>query len=148
MSEATIKAGIVSTLQEINGVGVVHSYVRRTRSLAKFLELMRSGNVVNGWTVCRKSTSSEWSAMSTVQRIYNFEITGMYQLDDENASEINFQALLDAIFDKFITDCTIGGTCLNSDPINIADVGDNDFGTETSYHTALLHLTCYEDITY
>jgi len=147
MSESTVRAQIKSTLEGVSGIGRVHDYYRHSRSVAKFLELMRSDNTVNGCMIRRKKTATIRDTMPTLKRTHHFWISFIYEMDDANESEITFQALLEAVFTAFKSDETIGGTCINSDPFQIEDVDELEIG-ETLYHVADCLLVCHERDTY
>lgn len=162
MSEATIRAAIKAKLAAVSGIGVVHDYERWSRSWTRFLDLMRpssSSRDVNGWMISRKQSpervATPGSALGsgrTHDRTYFFEISGIYQLDDDNGSEITFQALIEAICTAFRADLTLGGVCqstLGGDGgigIQVREVDIDDFDNDTIYHTCTLDLTANERI--
>ena len=143
MSEATIKTQIKAILERVNGIGVVHNRIRYSRSIAEFLALMSSGGKVNGWMITRKSTPAERDTMPTINRAHLFKIMAIYDLDDAAASEITFQAILDAIFDAFKSNYNLNGTAQNSEPVQIEDVDVDEYGGKL-FHTAELSLSVNE----
>ncbi len=149
MSESAIRAKIKTTLQGVSGIGAVHDYDRYSRSLAEFFKLMSGGSPakINGWMIHRGKTPAQRDNAATIQRAHTFTITGIYELDDENASEKTFQALLEAIFEAFKSDITLGGTALNSDPLSIDDVDVDEYGNRL-FHVAELTLVVYDRATY
>ena len=147
MSEATVRAQIKATLEAVDGIGAVHDYLRHTRSVAKFLELMRAGGIVNGCMIHRSKTPTERDTMPTLRRSHHFWISFIYEMDDAAGTEKTFQALLEAVYAAFKSDITIGGTCINSEPHSIEDVDEMEIG-QTLYHTADCLLVCHERDTY
>lgn len=143
MSEATVRAQIKSTLEGVSGMGAVHDYYRQSRSVAKFLELIRSDGMVNGCMIRRRKTSTTRDTVATLKRSHHFWISFIYEMDDANASEVTFQALLEAVYTAFKSDITIGDTCINSEPFSIEDVDELEIG-ETLYHVADCLLICHE----
>lgn len=143
MSEATVRAQVKTLLEAVSGIGAVHDYERFSRSPAKWLELMRSSGIVNGWEIHRAKTPSFRDNHPTMKRSHNFMISGIYELDDANESEKTFQAIIEAIYGKFRDNHTIGGTCINSDPLQVGDVSI-DIIEKTLYHTCDLLLVCHE----
>jgi len=144
MSEATVKAQIKTILEGVSGIGTVHDYIRHSRSIAKFLKLMRSNDTVNGCMIRRQKTStSRNNDSATLKRIHHFWISFIYEINDANASENTFQALLDAVYDEFKGNYQINNTCVNSDPLQIEDVDEMEIG-ETLYHVADCVLICHE----
>lgn len=143
MSEATVRAQIKTILEAVDGIGVVHDYERYSRSLAKWLQLMRSEGTVNGWTIHRQATPSERDNMPTIKRLHHFKITGVYELNDATATEKTFQALLEAIYTAFKSQQTLSGTCIDSGPLQINDVDAMQIG-ETWYLVGECSLICHE----
>ena len=147
MSEATIRAKIKTIMEGVSGIGAVHDYERYSRSIASFFELMRSGGIVNGWVIHRSSAPATRDNMPTMMRHHKFRISGLYEINDTNASEKTLQALIDAIFTDFAADHTLGGTFLSCDPLQVDDIDVEEFGN-TLYHTVELSLVCHERVTY
>ena len=147
MSESAIRARIKTVLEGVSGIGVVHDYERYSRSLSKWLELMRSNGTVNGWVIHREATSARADTMPTIHRVHRFRITGVYGLDDASATEKALQGLVESIFDAFTADITLAGTCISIDPLQIEAVDVLEYNG-TLYHIADLLLTAYERATY
>jgi len=117
MSEATVRAAIKALLESVTGIGTVHDYRRTSRSLPTILQLMRSGGTVNGWQIYREKMPTGRDSTHTVRKEHHFRIDGIYELDDSAGSEKTFQALIDTIFTKFLTDQTLGDVVINTDPL-------------------------------
>lgn len=147
MSEALIRAQGKTILESVSGIGVVHTYERYSRSIAEFLYLMTSGGKVNGWMIHRASTDSKREVYPLIERYHEFKITGLYELDDANVSEVTFQAILDAIFEAFKSNNTLNGTALDSEPVSIDSVDTEEYGNRL-FHTAELTLVVRERATY
>jgi hypothetical protein len=149
MSEATIRAQIKIIMEGVSGIGVVHSRKRVSTSLAGFFKLMTSGTpaMINGWMIHRQATPSERGNMPTIDRFHTYKILGLYDLDDENDSDSTFQALIEAIFDAFKSNLTLNGTALNSDPINIDNIDEDEY-VHRLFHTCELTLTVHDRATY
>jgi hypothetical protein len=143
MSEATIRATVKSTLESVSGIGVVHDYMRDSRSATKFINLLTSGGIVNGWMFSRTATHSEWLEDSTL-RGHTFTIKGYYELNDLNASEKNFQGIITAIQNKFESVPTLSEVYpapplqVESVPPEGIEIGDK------LYHFCVLNLTVHE----
>ena len=152
MSEALIRAQIKSTLEAVSGIGAVHDYRRFKRSIADLLSVMTDADgKINGWTIHRRSTPQAVATLGrmTWDRVHTYEIMGIYGMDDEGASEIDFQALCDAVLAAFDGSDNLGGTCRHADPINLDDCGEwdvSDLGGDV-YHAAQFTLTVYERVT-
>lgn len=126
MSEATIRAEIKNILQGVSGIGVIHTRRRYSRSRSVFRQLMTSGGIVNGCMIFRQASTAERQELPHIDRHHHFKIIYYYDLDDENASEDTFQALMDAIFEAFKANYKLNGAAVNSGPIQIEDV-DTDY---------------------
>ena len=147
MSEVLIRGQIKVILETVSGIGVVHGYERYSRSLAELFVLMTKNGKVNGWMIHRASTESTREVSQLVNRSHEFKIMGLYELDDVAASEVTFQALLEAIFDAFKSKNTLNGTAIDSDPVNIDNVDTQEYGNRL-FHTAELSLVVRERTTY
>ena len=136
MSEATIRAQIKALAETISGIGQVHDYKRHSRSIATWLALVRSSGTVNAVIISRRKTEAERLTMPFIKRSHHFELVFIHDIDDENASEKTFQAMLESAFDTFKSQQTLNDTCINVDPLQIVAVDEDDFQTGTLYHVA------------
>lgn len=146
MSEANIRAQIKTNLEAVSGIGVVHNYERYSRSWAQFLNLMTSSGTVNGWMIHREANANARQVGGRIERWHTYRIFGVYALDDANASEVTFQALLELIYAAFIDDPRLTGTAAGTEPIQIESIDADEFGGRL-YHTAELVLEVMERIT-
>jgi hypothetical protein len=143
MSEANIRAQIKTLIQGVTGIGIVHDYERWSRSLAEFLALMASSNKVNGWMIHRQQSTSDWQSNGEILVTHTYKISGIYELDDANASEGSFQILVDGIFTAFKSAITLNGQALRCHPIQIENVDVDEFGGRL-FHSAQLSLSVEE----
>ncbi len=159
MSEASVRAAIKTILETVPGIGRVHDFDRWSRSWSRFLELMRElpGGPVNGWMISRHSTSETAETLGgsgglgTV-RVHHYEIRGIRTLDDDAASEHDFQALIEAVCDAFRARPDLDGACDsivgpgNEYGVQVREVGVDDFDMDTLYHTCTLWLYAQETV--
>lgn len=150
MSEVLIKTQIKTIMEAVSGIGVVHDRERHSRSLAAYLDMMRtSSGVVNGWTIHRESTEPQRVVIGVgsgkIERSHKFRIYGIYDLNDADDSETTFQALIEAIFTAFKDNPTINQTAISSDPVDVVSVDWEEYGNQL-YHIALLNLTAKERV--
>jgi len=138
MSESLIRAQIAVILATASGIGVIHDRRRYSDSWDAWFTLMTSGGKVNGWTINREETPAAYDTNATIARRHSFTIMGFYEINDTDASETTFQAILDSIFTKFAGNRTLNGTAQNSGPINIEYVRVDLFGDELV--NRLLHM--------
>jgi len=96
---------IYETVSSVEGIGVVHKYSRWTNREDVFKSLygvpvIVSGKTllkINGWEISRKSVKEELKGSFIVHRKHVFVIRGFYGLEDEAASEIEFNLLLEKV---------------------------------------------------
>lgn len=158
MSESLIRAQIKAILQTASGIGAVHDYVRKPRSLADFFPLMRSGSpsIVNGVSFYRQSfenyhkTLGHTNVLGVVttykERIHRYLFEGIYELDDAAASANTLQALIESIADKFDDNLTLNGTAESHDLFQLHAVTYSDPGEygDNLYHLFEASLTAHE----
>lgn len=153
MSEALIRAQIKSTLEGVSGIGAVYDYERYARSLADYFQLMtKTGTtVINGWIIHRERTESHPATLGIrgqIERMHTYRIAGLYEMDDASGSEKTFQGILDAIFEAFRSNPTLGETATRHDQVQIDEVTvclEDEYGSDL-YHVADCTLTVYERV--
>ena len=118
MSVALIREQIKTILSAVSNTGKIHEYERFCTDWSKFLDLFKDENEeINGWTISRKSSSQLIFAQGNdIQRIHHFLLTGFYGMQDEQASELSFQDVIEAIVDKFYDYDTLNDTCFSIAP--------------------------------
>jgi len=147
MSEATIRAQIKTVLESVSGIGIVHDYRRHSRSWATLKALFASAGTVSAVTFYRVACPADRDTMPTILRRHSFKLDFLRELDDAAATEKTFQALLDAVFEVFKANQTLGGTCQNVDPLQVDAIDTEDI-EQTLYHVASCTLVCHERILY
>ncbi len=127
MSLADIREQIKVILSGVSGIGVVHDYERRTNDWGKFLDLYRVEGTgkINGWTISRKATPKRLFAKggSVATRTHHIRIRGIYGLKDDDASELIFQDLIEAIVPAFAAHDSLNSTCFTCSPTDNASEG-------------------------
>lgn len=126
MSQADILGRLKDIISAVAGIGIVHDYERSSRSPAEWLDIMTSGGKINGWTISREATESEWEYHTTNRLRHIFKIKGYYAVDDANASEKTFQELVDLVRKAFNNNETLTGTSLRL----IAEANGDEVATE------------------
>ena len=105
----TIRGAIVARLAAVPGIGAVHRYQRYTAWEPGLRRLYESNGTLLGWSVRRVATAERADAASYNQVVHRWRIEGVMSLNDEAASELAFDALIEAIRDAFRADETLGG---------------------------------------
>ncbi len=106
---ADIRAAVKTLLASVTDIGVVQDYERYAKARSEFKEFYVTGGKVHGWFFQRKSKKENRPYLGRVEVVNEWRIRGFMSLDDENESEKTFDNLIEAIFNKFKTDDTLGG---------------------------------------
>lgn len=106
---AAIRAAIVAKLAAVPGIGRVHAYERYSATDKAFRNLYVTDGVLLGWHV-RRVACKEDAAFNQVTTVW--ELRGVAAIVDAQASELAFDALIDAIRDAWRDDPTLGGAVL------------------------------------
>ena len=103
-----IRAAIVAKINTVPNIGQVHGYQRfaaREKDLANLYVL---DGQLRGWFVRRLSVLEKTEGNATNSEQTHWLIRGYMALDDNNASELAFDELLDALRDAFRIDESFG----------------------------------------
>jgi len=148
MSVSAIRTRIKAKLSAVEGIGIVHEYQRWASTWSKFLSQFKTeSDVINGWMITRRATPSARDTMPTLNRGHVFILTGFYGLNDDDATELVFQDMVEDIQDAFDSDVTLGGLVLKSGPLQVKVVENRTFGNVLC-HYAELELVADERKTY
>ena len=148
MALSDIREQIKAILSGVDGIGIVHDYVRWSSDWKKFLDLYKDADgKINGWHITRTATPSKRDNLPTIQRTHTFIFRGIYGLQDDVASEIAFQAVVEKIQDAFDSEYNLGGHALNSGPAQVNIVEPRMFGPVLC-HYAKLTLEVIERVRY
>jgi len=108
-----IRAALVSRLQAVPEIGVVHGYQRYTANLRDMPALYTSeiGGVrqLRGWYVSRKRTEETSRVPGAYAVTHEWEIRGYMALLDAAQSEIVFDGLVERIREVFRGEDALGG---------------------------------------
>lgn len=115
MSESAIRTGIKGALAGITGVGRVHDYERWTADSAQFLALFQdaASKKIFGWEITRTGAKVE-KPTQKFKVTHAYVLKGYYAVSDAAKSEKLFNAVIEAIVSKFISNHLAGtqGICL------------------------------------
>lgn len=134
---------IRAKMGSVSGIGKIHDYERAINTIEDLYAYFRypardKNRKLNGWTITRESTSSEWRThQPCVERIHTFVIRGYYSVDDASGSERDFQQLVDDIVDKFNIEDTWSGLCEWTEPMQVRALAYNTFGGVLVHHVEL-----------
>lgn len=125
-----IRAAIRAKLAGVAEIGAVHDYeryVQRANELqALYVVSIDGQDQLRGWFVRRVATIEQDLAAGAGGRYvvqHTWRIRGYMALNDANASEIVFDALIEAIRDAFRADINLGGLVSSIETEDQAGIG-------------------------
>jgi hypothetical protein len=129
MSVLSIRAQLKTLLQTVSGIGQVYDYKRYSADWGSYKQLFTKNSRVNEWEIQRtgftvEPRGSQAAAGKVKDLTHTFILRGFYGFQDEPSSEKDFDTLVDAISDLFITHQDIDQT---AEIINIPVVGQITF---------------------
>lgn len=122
MSLAEIRSAVVTILEAVEGIGQVHAYERLSSDLAALKRLHVSGGQLHSWTVTRTRTTAEYRSNTQTERRHTLAIRGYMALADADATELTFQALVEAIEEAFRSNDTVNDTAEVAGPLQVERV--------------------------
>jgi len=153
MSYRIIADRVKSIMQRIDGVHNVHLYLRDVPDEAEFISTftvqLETKTVLTAWMLTRTGlevTHPTFDVTHMYDVKHRVEIQGFYGLSDAEESELEFQAVVDEILDKFrkkylledeITGVALAGVIL-CDPIQVLEIGHGQFSNYFVHFTRLL----------
>lgn len=142
MSLATQRSAILSILQGVTDIGVVHDYERWLNDWNRYLETFSTtiGGIkrIQGWTITRESTGETPFVQSQNQRGHIWVIRGYRGLDDTAGSETSFQDLCESVCSELRRRPTLNGTAeRDSGPPQVRVVEHRLFGGVTCHHVEI-----------
>ena len=143
MSYAAIRDALVTLVQGVSGIAVVHGYERFATDLPALRALYGDNGKLHGWSITRDRTTALYRTNTQTERRHRFVIRGYYALDDSAASEQTFQDLIEAIEAAIRNDDTLGGTAEVAGPLQVQQVGPVMFAGVLC-HTAELVIEAQE----
>lgn len=128
MSHAEIRDALGALIAFVPDVGQVHTYERYVREEAKFRALYlytpSSGvEQLRGWWLRRTATQEVTLGIGRNMEVHTWRIRGYMALNDFEASEMEFDALIEAMRDAVRADPTLGGVCEQS-PLGDGEASD------------------------
>ena len=148
MSLKDIREQIATILSTVEGMGIVHQYQRWSATWEKFLDLFKdTDGRINGCIISRRETPTIRDNMPTIERRHVFLFRFVYALKDAEASELEFQNIVERIQDAFDSQYLLGNTVINSGPVQVNLVEIRLFGGVLC-HYAELTLEAVERVEY
>lgn len=148
MSETVIRQQIFTKLTSVPGIGKTYDYERWSVDWNKFIALFKdpaSGRIL-GWEIGRTAVPAEYISNIEEERQHQFVIRGYMSVNDADATEKLFNALIENISDTFRSDLDLGGACMQVSAISATTIDTRTFGSVLC-HYCELHLTATELLT-
>ena len=134
-----IKTGIYNLLFAVAGIGNIYKRYRAIRDPKNFDSVFVSDSIVNAWMITNPVIINTPEGMGgIVGRQWNFQIEGWYSFDDSGDSEADFDALVEAIQDKFEGEHNIGGVTYQSECLQVESKMVEEFNGVDCHHAILL----------
>lgn len=113
---ATVRAALVAKLAAVPGIGQVHDFERYVGAEAKFralfeVELGDGSKQLRGWWLRRIRAQELAIALGRSVDVNTWQIRGYMALNDDTATELVFEGLVEAFRDAVRADPTLGGVC-------------------------------------
>jgi len=148
LSYTNILTNVKTILDSVTGIGKTHDYFRFSDNLEHHgAELFYSNKIFHTWFITRVNFIANSLVHYQVERFHNFDLWGFYQISDKDASEKTFQALCDAICDKFDEDSNIVMDA-NSDQPEPAELQEFELAVEFMgilCHRAKIRIQVFEE---
>ena len=147
MSYQTVLAKVKTYMEAIPSIGNVHDYVRWNKDWPASLTLFKVTSPtaqLRFWDISRIRTPEISKVDMVNSRQYTFRIRGFMSLNDAAASEKTFQELIEAVCDKFRGKPTLEGDAVDSNPVQVDNVGHAMVG-DVLCHMPECTLTIEED---
>lgn len=110
---ADIRAAIVTRLESVTDIGLVHDYQRYATNAAEMAALYQTTigttKQIRGWWVSRIATAEGSPALGRYTVTHTWRIHGYMGLDDAAESEKTFDELVELVRDTFRQDDNLGG---------------------------------------
>lgn len=128
---AEVRAAIAAAARAVPGFGQVHEYERYVRDEAKFKQLYTftpsNGPLqLRGWWLRRVRTVERSPHIGRVINVHDWRLRGYMSLADADASELEFDRLIESFRDAVRADPTFGGVCIPGDQVD----GDAESGVQ------------------
>jgi hypothetical protein len=143
MALSTVRNKLKEVLLSVSGIDLVYLYERSTGGdWGKYLSLFQQANgTIAGWMITRRQTPARPGGQTWLERTHFFDIYGIAGLQDDEATELNFQDLVETIVQTFWT----ARASLPSDvtyilgPVQVNSITNKTFG-RILCHTAHLSI--------
>ncbi len=153
MSYATVLKQVKTILEAVAGVKNVHDYRRHSKFWDEFFKKhVGTEKVVNSWEITRTEMAQDIRAVQGAggNEPFYFDthfilITGYFTVNDENATEITFQDLVDAVVAAFRVKPLLNNATIIPKEAQAPSIGHTMFGG-VLVHTAEITFEAIEEV--
>jgi hypothetical protein len=112
-----------SRLEGIPSVHIVHSFPRieKTNQVARWKKFMTTTNRMDAWTILRTAAFTRYLTTCDVEVLHQVTVRGMLELNDEQASQDEFDATIDAIMLTLYPSVNLSGQATLQGPAQLAE---------------------------
>ena len=147
MPESLIRTQIYTILSGVTDIGKVYDYERWAADWTTFINLFKTTvadiEQIRGWEIGRRAAPEKVATLGRNERGHTFVIRGYMRVNDAQASEKTFNALIEAIADAFRSNLEINGTAEHHDFLQAEIIEHRNFGGVLCHYAELV-LTAYE----
>ena len=110
-SSQLIRAAIRATMLKLPAITQVHAYERYADRRGDLSDLYQPADArgIDGWFIRRTGTQLIEISSNSIAAHHRWQITGYRSFEDQAASELAFDAVLDDLMGLFISHETLGG---------------------------------------
>jgi hypothetical protein len=139
MSESAVRQKVFEIISAVPNVGKVYNYERWAVDWNKFINLFKdtASSRILGWEICRGGMQSQKIDVIEESRTHGFKAKGYMAVNDAQASDIEFNAIIEAICNAFKGNHTLGGTCLDAGPVAVPIIEPRMFGSVLCHYAEL-----------
>jgi len=153
MSESAIRAEIAAIVGGVADIGKVYDYERHASSWAKFIQLFKATiggqPQIRGWEISRVRVAETLETLgggpAATDNKHTYAIQGYLGVNDAEASEKTFEALIEEIRAAFRANPTLNGAADGHDYIQAETIDTRMFGSVLCHYAKLL-LTVTEQL--
>ena len=148
MSESTIRQQIFTTLSAVPGIGCVYDYERWAVAWDKFIALFKdpTSSRILGWEISRSAATADFISQIEEERSHQYVIHGYMGVQDAEATEKQFNTLIEAVAEAFRGTLDLNGSCMQSTALSATLIDTRTFGSVLC-HYCELRLTATEILT-
>ena|SRR6266705_2555268 len=110
-----------SIMDSVDEVGIVHPYRRAVSSEADVIRLFKDENTgqIRAWDITRETTAENDRTVGATEDLHLIVVRGYMSVKDADATETDFQNLIEAIRAKFRVNRNLNGKVIETMPMQV-----------------------------